>query len=94
MARITRLTESDLNRLVRRIIKEGVEIEMVTADYDDVSKNMRPGTQTSATLYFDKDKSIMLRVGSANLLLFGPPIQAQPAQTQPAQKRPMDDRLS
>ena len=36
----------------------------------------------------------MLRVGTANLLLFGPPAEAQPAQAQPAQKRPMDDRLS
>jgi hypothetical protein len=94
MAKIVRLTERDISRLVRRVIKEGVEIVSSTAEYDDVAKNMRPGTQTSATLYFNNDKSIMLRVGSANLYLFGPPAEAQPAQTQPAQKRPMDDRLS
>lgn len=80
MAKITRLTESDLNRLVRRVIKEGVEIVSSTAEYDDVAKNMRPGTQTSATLYFNPDKSIMLRVGSANLYLFGAPEQSQPNQ--------------
>jgi len=94
MAKIVRLTERDMSRLVRRIIKEGVEIELATAEYDDVAKNMRPGTQTSATLYFDENNDIMLRVGSANLLLLRSPAKAQPAQTQPAQKRPMDDRLS
>ena len=73
--KIVRLTESDMNRLVKKIIKEGVTIEAVPSDYDDVAKNMRPGTQTSATLYFDENKNIMMRIGSANLYLFAAPSQ-------------------
>lgn len=92
MRKIVRLTESDLNRIVRKVINEGVIVELSTADYQDVSKNMRPGTQTSATLYFDTDGSIMLRVGNSNLTLFGPPAPAS-TQPQPTQRREMDDRL-
>jgi hypothetical protein len=82
MAKIVRLTERDMSRLVRRVINEGVEIEEVSADYGDISKQMRPGTQTSATLYFDKGNNIRLRVGSSDFYLFGAP--AAPAA--PAQK--------
>jgi len=80
MAKIVRLTERDISRLVRRIIKEGVEIELATAEYDDVAKNMRPGTQTSATLYFDNNKNIVIRVGSSSYTLFYAPEPAAPAQ--------------
>jgi hypothetical protein len=83
MKKTVRLTESDLNRIVRKVINEGVEIEEVSADYADISKQMRPGTQTSATLYFDKGNNIRMRVGNQDFYLFSSP---QPAAPQPGQK--------
>jgi predicted DNA binding CopG/RHH family protein len=81
MRRVIRLTERDLTRLVKRIVNEGVTISETAADYNDVSQQMRPGTQTSATLYFDEDKSIRMRVGSGDFLLFTAPDPRTPSPT-------------
>lgn len=79
-----KLTERDITRIIRRVIREGVEVESMPAQYNDVAPNMRPGAQTSASLYFDEGKNIMLRVGNANLFLFAAPQQQTQQQNQPA----------
>ncbi len=80
MEKIIRLTERDLTRLIKRIVTEGVTISETPAGYGDISRQMKPGTQTSATLYFDEGNNINIRVGSTNLLLFNNPADQQSAQ--------------
>jgi hypothetical protein len=59
MKKVIRLTESDLTRIVRRVIKEGASVERVPKPWNEIAGIMKGDTMTS----FEEDILTLMRGG-------------------------------